>query len=168
MFRSKLEESYARFFDMMGWHFAYEAEVKKLSAGWYLPDFTFDEFGLIVEVKPEMWMFDDRHFELAERGHNIWVTDGNLGIQVLRVDDDDFKQVITGRLSFCAKCKRPAFIPEDKDLAFIRTCEPWRGCKDRCCVDLNERELRWFYGERWNGFRQDRHCDTRPFKSIWD
>lgn len=54
-FRSKTEAYWAKFFDLIGIEWAFEAEGYELSSGaWYLPDFWLPTFnkGMYVEVKP--------------------------------------------------------------------------------------------------------------------
>lgn len=50
-FRSRLEARWAVFFDALGVEWRYEPEGFETSAGWYLPDFYFPEYGRWVEIK---------------------------------------------------------------------------------------------------------------------
>lgn len=54
-FRSRLEARWAVFFDAIGLVWEYEPEGYDLGdAGWYLPDFYLKEWGMWVEIKPEL------------------------------------------------------------------------------------------------------------------
>ena len=63
-FRSKLEASWAKFFDTHRMKWAYESEGFDFDGVWYLPDFWLPEIRTFVEVKG---ILDDKDNEKIER-----------------------------------------------------------------------------------------------------
>lgn len=63
-FRSRLEARWAVFFDAAGIKYEYELEGFELKSGRrYLPDFWLPEFGIYVEIKPQLDRYDPQRHE---------------------------------------------------------------------------------------------------------
>lgn len=140
-FRSRLEATWAAFFDVLGWRWAYEPT----DLNGYIPDFdlTFGKRPLLVEIKPTQDSFEGAKSKIECSG---W--DGDAAILVgaetktvgLLFDGETWDTAV---VAFCMACQRATLIQEcgawscrncgagNRELWFaFDTARPWAAAKN--------------------------------------
>lgn len=151
LFRSKLEASWARFFDSIGMNWISEIEGYEFSDGLrYLPDFWLPDCKTFFEVKGplnEKDMLKMRKLAegLVDRGVMVAIGGGSIPDSLGLVypipfewsdewGSEDGQGIICGRdhvdIAICNKCKRPYIIWKNQGWR-CRNCGYWEG--DETC-----------------------------------
>lgn len=96
-FRSRLEARWAVFFDALGFGWTYEPEGYELPSGLrYLPDFSFQDWNLICEVKPKEPLSIEfrKARELASAsGQNVLMLCGAPGLPNIHMIDPEYAHI---------------------------------------------------------------------------
>jgi hypothetical protein len=133
-FRSRLEARWAVFFDVLGVKYRYEPEGFDFGpGGWYLPDFEVAEWGVYVEIKPDLKWKSPEHLDARQK---CWNLAGHMNRKVLLIRGDpwplEYGLEVFGELQFeqcmfgqCRKCENIWLVSYDAGATMIggRPCE---------------------------------------------